>query len=447
MANRESCFTGQAIARFSCLKLIKPFIIIALLILMSMASAQNVEISWHNSNLEACQILDQNNYFVAGWTSTTVFRFMKSTDAGQNWQSEEVSHTEQPFCVNGLWMIDDLVGWICGDSFGLYKTIDGGNTWTDMSNCPGIRNNSSNLLRIKFTSPEIGYILSSGDLKKTIDGGNTWFTIKTVQVEAGEGGFSGFDVAGNTIILSAMRYNANDLANCYVSQDAGQTWQLSFVDRSDFSFFMKIASPSTFYASITNRRELYRSIDGGVTWSLFLNPPNGGALSILSWTNNTLYVVSGYNGNIHILKVNNGWQEVVTLGNIVVHGFDFKGNRGITCGDDGSIATFADTTVDNNDPIIPVTPSPELICYPNPFRGSTNVKFNQIDNSPTTVAIYNTRGQLVRTLIKNQKLLPGEHIITWDGCDDIGIPTDSGIFICRAESGKKITTKRMILFR
>ena len=384
---------------------------------------------------------------MAGWTSTTVFRFMKSTDAGQNWQSEEVSHTEQPFCVNGLWMIDDLVGWICGDSFGLYKTIDGGNTWTDMSNCPGIRNNSSNLLRIKFTSPEIGYILSSGDLKKTIDGGNTWFTIKTVQVEAGEGGFSGFDVAGNTIILSAMRYNANDLANCYVSQDAGQTWQLSFVDRSDFSFFMKIASPSTFYASITDRRELYRSIDGGVTWSLFLNPPNGGALTILSWTNNTLYVVSGYNGNIHILKVNNGWQEVVTLGNIVVHGFDFKGNRGITCGDDGSIATFADTTVDNNDPIIPVTPSPELICYPNPFRGSTNVKFNQIDNSPTTVAIYNTRGQLVRTLIKNQKLSPGEHIIAWDGCDDIGIPTDSGIFICRAESGKKITTKRMILFR
>jgi len=390
--------------------------------------------------------LDQNNYFVAGWDGSV--KLLKTIDAGQTWQTLAVTDDEHGFCVNGLWMINNQVGWICGSGFGLQKTIDGGNSWTDMSNCPGIRNNSSDLQSIKFTSPEIGYILSSGDLKKTIDGGNTWFTIKTVQVEAGEGGFRDFDVAGNTIILSAMRYNVNDLADFYVSQDAGQTWQLSFVDRSDFSFNMKIASPSTFYASIDDRRELYRSIDGGVTWSLFLSSPNGGTVSMLAWTNNHLYMASGYNHIRRIWKVvNDNWQEVVLLGNVVIHGFDFKGNRGITCGDDGSIATFADTTVANNDPVTPATPDPDLSCYPNPFRGSTNVKFTQIDNSPTTVAIYNTRGQLVRTLIKNQKLLPGEHIITWDGCDDIGIPTDSGIFICRAESGKKITTKRMILFR
>jgi len=426
----------------------KKFALICLLLfiitLVGKVDAQNI--TWHNSNLEACQILDQNNYFVAGWDGSV--KLLKTIDAGQTWQTLAVTDDEHGFCVNGLWMINNQVGWICGSGFGLQKTIDGGNNWTDMSNCPGIRNNSSDLQSIKFTSPEIGYILSSGDLKKTIDGGNTWFTIKEVQVEAGEGGFRGFDVAGETIILSAMRYNVNDLANCYTSQDAGQTWQLSFVDRSDFSYDMKIASPSTFYASIAQRRELYRSIDGGVTWNLFLSSPNGGTVSMLAWTNNHLYMASGYNYIRRIWKVvNDNWQEVVLLGNVVIHGFDFKGNRGITCGDDGSIATFADTTVANNDPVTPATPDPDLSCYPNPFRGSTNVKFTQIDNSPTTVAIYNTRGQLVRTLIKNQKLLPGEHIITWDGCDDIGIPTDSGIFICRAESGKKITTKRMILFR
>jgi len=421
------------------------YLVVFIITLGGQAAAQNI--TWHNSNLEACQILDQNNYFVAGWTNTTVFRFMKSTDAGQNWQSVEVSHPDQPFCVNGLWMINTQIGWICGDSFGLYKTIDGGNTWTDMSNCPGIRNNSSNLLRIKFTSPEIGYILSSGDLKKTINGGNTWTTIKANQVEAGEGGFRGFDVAGETIILSAIRYNVNDLSNCYVSQDAGQTWQLSFVDRGDFSYNMKIASPSTFYASIGNRRELYRSIDGGATWSLFLNSPNGGTVSKLSWTNNTLYVVSGYNGIIHILKINNGWQEVISLGNIIVHGFDFKGNRGITCGDDGSIATFTDTTVANNDPVTPATPDPELICYPNPFQGSTNVKFNQIDNSPTTVAIYNTRGQLVRTLVNDKKLSPGEHIIVWDGKNNSGQPTAAGIYLYKITSGRFSSTKKMIMMK
>jgi photosystem II stability/assembly factor-like uncharacterized protein len=426
----------------------KKFALICLLLfiitLVGKVDAQNI--TWHNSNLEACQILDQNNYFVAGWDGSV--KLLKTIDAGQTWQTLAVTDDEHGFCVNGLWMINNQVGWICGSGFGLQKTIDGGNSWTDMSNCPGIRNNSSDLQSIKFTSPEIGYILSSGDLKKTIDGGNTWFTIKTVQVEAGEGGFRDFDVAGNTIILSAMRYNVNDLADFYVSQDAGQTWQLSFVDRSDFSFNMKIASPSTFYASIDDRRELYRSIDGGVTWSLFLSSPNGGTVSMLAWTNNHLYMASGYNHIRRIWKVvNDNWQEVVLLGNVVIHGFDFKGNRGITCGDDGSIATFADTTVANNDPVTPATPDPDLSCYPNPFRGSTNVKFTQIDNSPTTVAIYNTRGQLVRTLIKNQKLSPGEHIIAWDGKNNSCQPTADGIYIYKITSGQFSSTKKMIMLK
>lgn len=415
--------------------------------LVGQAAAQNYQISWHGSNLEACQILDQNNYYVAGWTSTTVFRFMKSTDAGQNWQSVEVSHPNQPFCVNGLWMINSQIGWICGDGFGLYKTTDGGNTWIDMSNRPGVRNNSDNLRRIRFISPQIGYILSSGDLKKTIDGGNTWTTIKASQVEDGEGGLSGFDVSGDTIILSAMRYNANDLANCHVSQDGGLTWQLSFVDRSDFSYHMKIASPNTFYASISDRRELYRSTDGGVTWNLFLNSPNGGTVSMLAWTNNSLFVVSGYNGIPRIWKVNNNWQEVVVLGNVAISGFDFKNSRGMTVGYDGSITTFTDTTVATDDPTAPATPNPELSCYPNPFRGSTTIKFNQGENSPTTISIYNIRGQLIRTLVSSQKQLPGEHKIAWDGRDDGGLPVVAGIYLCRLETGRTAKARKLILLR
>lgn len=422
--------------------------LVALATLVGQAAAQDYQITWHNSNLEACQILDQNNYFVAGWDG--MVKFIKSSDGGLTWQTITVTDDEHGFCVNGLWMINSQIGWICGSGFGLQKTTDGGTSWIDMSNQPGIRNQnySNNLRRIRFTSPEVGYILSSGDLKKTTDGGNTWTTIKASQVEAGEGGLTGFDVAGNIIILSAMRYNANDLANCYVSQDGGLTWQLSFVNRSDFSYHMKIVSPNTFYASISDRRELYRSTDGGATWNLFLNSPNGGTVSMLAWTNNSLYVVSGYNGIPRIWKVNNnGWQEVVMLGNIAIHGFDFQGNHGMTVGDDGSIATFTDTTVATDDPVTPATPDPELTCYPNPFRGSTNVKFNQIDNSPTTIAIYNTRGQLVRTLVNSQKLSLGEHSFTWDGKTNSGQPVAAGVYFYKMLSGRFSSTRKMIMMK
>jgi len=424
--------------------------LVALATLVGQAAAQDYQITWHNSNLEACQILDQNNYYVAGWTSTTVFRFMKSTDAGQSWQSVEVPHPNQPFRVVGLWMVTPQIGWICGDSYGLYQTTDGGNTWVDASNRPGVRNNSSELRKIRFVSPQVGYILSSGDLKKTTDGGNTWTTIKANQAENGEGGFRDFDVdqSGNTLVISAGRCNSDEVSNCWVSQNGGESWQLSFVNSQHFSFHLKVVSELVFYAAIDDENKLFRSIDGGATWNLFLNSPNGGTVSILAWTNNSLYVVSGYNGIPRIWKVNdNSWQEVVVLGNVAINGFDFKSSRGMTVGYDGSIATFTDTTVATDDPVTPATPEPELTCYPNPFRGSTNIKFNQVDNSPNTVAIYNTRGQLVRTLVSSQKMSPGEHSLSWDGKDDRDSPVAAGIYLCRLVTGQASVARRMIMLK
>jgi flagellar hook assembly protein FlgD len=137
----------------------------------------------------------------------------------------------------------------------------------------------------------------------------------------------------------------------------------------------------------------------------------------------------------------------VVLGNVAISGFDFKSSRGMTVGYDGSIATFTDTTVATDDPVTPATPDPELTCYPNPFRGSITVKFSQIDNSPTTVSIYNTRGQLIRTLINSQKLSPGEHSFTWDGKTNSGQPTAAGIYYYKMSYGRYSSTKKMIMMK
>lgn len=101
----------------------------------------------------------------------------------------------------------------------------------------------------------------------------------------------------------------------------------------------------------------------------------------------------------------------------------------------------------NDDPIAPAIPNPELSCYPNPFRGSTNIKFNQIDNSPTTVTIYNIRGQLVRTLVNNQKLSPGEHMVVWDGKTNSGQPAVAGIYFYKITSGRFSSTRKMIVMK
>ena len=107
--------------------------------------------------------------------------------------------------------------------------------------------------------------------------------------------------------------------------------------------------------------------------------------------------------------------------------------------------TELSTTVANDDPVTPAIP--DLSCYPNPFRGSTNVKFTQIDNSPTTIAIYNIKGQLVRTLIDGQKLPLGEQTVAWDGKTNAGQIVATGIYYYKILSGRFSSTKKIVFLK
>lgn len=104
-------------------------------------------------------------------------------------------------------------------------------------------------------------------------------------------------------------------------------------------------------------------------------------------------------------------------------------------------------TVTNDDPVTPAILNPELSCYPNPFRSSTNIKFKQIENSPTTISVYNIRGQLIRTLVNNQKLSPGEHTVAWDGKTDSGQPVAAGVYFYKMSYGYFSSKGKMIMIK
>ncbi len=99
-----------------------------------------------------------------------------------------------------------------------------------------------------------------------------------------------------------------------------------------------------------------------------------------------------------------------------------------------------------HDPIIPPIPS-ILTCYPNPFQGITSIKFNQTETSPTTLTVYNIKGQLVRTLVNSQKYLIGEYTVTWDGRADNGSKVAHGIYFVQLEIGKYKEIRKAVLTR
>jgi hypothetical protein len=99
----------------------------------------------------------------------------------------------------------------------------------------------------------------------------------------------------------------------------------------------------------------------------------------------------------------------------------------------------------NNNNIIPL--KNELAAnYPNPFNPTTTIKYGLKSDSNVNLAIYNLKGQLVKTLVnKHQKA--GYHKIVWNGKDNNGKTASSGVYFFRIKAGKFTSTKKMIMLK
>ncbi|MCG3155910.1 MAG: hypothetical protein DKINENOH_02518 [bacterium] len=68
--------------------------------------------------------------------------------------------------------------------------------------------------------------------------------------------------------------------------------------------------------------------------------------------------------------------------------------------------------------------------YPNPFNPSTVIKFALPQAGRVQLHIYNSAGQLVRTLA-NDEMAQGWHELTWDGRDQNGQTVATGVYLYR----------------
>ncbi|MCH7827302.1 MAG: T9SS type A sorting domain-containing protein [Bacteroidetes bacterium] len=84
--------------------------------------------------------------------------------------------------------------------------------------------------------------------------------------------------------------------------------------------------------------------------------------------------------------------------------------------------------------------------FPNPFNPSTNIKYSLNKEVDVTLKIFNTLGQVVRTLInKTQKA--GFYTVFWNGNNDVGQNVSSSVYLYQLIAEHTIHTKKMVLIR
>lgn len=84
--------------------------------------------------------------------------------------------------------------------------------------------------------------------------------------------------------------------------------------------------------------------------------------------------------------------------------------------------------------------------YPNPFNPETNISFALEESGKIEIAIFNARGQKVRTLV-NGNYSAGEHIVNWNGKNDQQEDVPSGVYFYRMNSNTQYRNKKMILLK
>jgi flagellar hook assembly protein FlgD len=83
---------------------------------------------------------------------------------------------------------------------------------------------------------------------------------------------------------------------------------------------------------------------------------------------------------------------------------------------------------------------------PNPFNPSTAIEFSLGNAAWTTVAIFDVRGRLLRTLL-DEFMPAGVHAVAWDGVDADGNRVGSGVYFCRLQAAGERRTMKMTLLK
>lgn len=214
--------------------------------------------------------------------------FCRTVDGGENWLSGQIPLPDNFFLCN-ISAIDESTAWVAAalwgqsEKAGIYKTSDGGKTWTLQTNGIPIPNTGPAFVHFfdandgfALFDPENGY----NSIFTSLDGGATWQRIPdscNVPLLTGEyASINMYCTAGNTVIYGGC-YGSS--GRVFKSKDRGKTWSVS---RTEFMSPASVHVWPAFKDSLNGLvaagagMDFYgiaNTFDGGWTWNRTATEP------------------------------------------------------------------------------------------------------------------------------------------------------------------------------
>jgi photosystem II stability/assembly factor-like uncharacterized protein len=373
-----------------------------------------------------------------GFISNSTPIFIKTTNAGYNWQ------VLNDFAVYSLSIVDSMYVYGAGyrNGYGkLYKSTNCGVTWDSLLQ------NSPIFSSLYFFNRDTG-IICGGDgawdyIWRTTDGGLTKNLMITINWSSWTKLFFAKEKVNGEYF--GLIYNG---PQWYKTTNSGLNWQqmpnLPTSNEIGSIFFL---NSDTGWATISNNYFNYYVLyttNGGNNWGTQSLPHSGGAYDIYfanqrrGWigSDHNIYATSngGINWGTQIIPTGSS-SKLFFLDSLTGWSVVFSYNLAHTTNGGGTI-----TKILNNEQTIKDYKLYQN--YPNPFNATSNIKYVIPKSSNVRIEVMDVLGRNIKTLV-NEKQTAGTYQVLFDAED---LPSGVYFYTIFAD-GLKIYTKKMFLLK
>ncbi len=277
-------------------------------------SVQNLNFDEVNS---IC-IINGNKLFLTTSNANQTDSVARTTDGGQSWFKIKIATSH---FSNKIVFTDSLNGWSCG-FYDPYRTVDGGNTWTNSGVALG------NCREILFLNSNTGWFVTQlGQVFKTTNQGINWFSQNNSTYA-----FDLFFEDVNTGWIAGAEGKILSTTN------GGANWKMVLNPFTQASSLQFINDDTGYLISRTGAASvLLKTSNQGVRWNLVDTFRTQHVVSLKVLDNQTFFLGS-YSGKA--FNTHNGgvsWDSVALTNSPINDFFFVNNNTGWLCGDSGKI--------------------------------------------------------------------------------------------------------------